>query len=487
LGLRVVGYLVPPLGFLGLWWRPARLRTKIVGSIGLILYSVLYAAVIVFLLIRFTGLQIEWRGGYLPALTYRKTRPDYDALERDRQKPLAASVRSGSEKAAYWTGFRGPKRDGHYEQEPIATRWPAEGLSPVWKQPVGGGYGSFAVAEGLAFTIEQRRENEALVAYDVQTGNEIWVHDWPGEFRDFYSEGGPRTTPAYSEGKVYALGALGTLHCVDAATGKLVWSREILAENHAGAPGYGVAASPLVTGDKLVVLSSAGREHSVLCYDKEDGNPLWSSLDDVTGYASPMLMKLDGEEQLVVCCEKRTVGLRPGDGKLLWEYPWHVKTDQLPIAQPVLIGSNGFMLSAGYFTGCAAVEIGKAENGFTARTLWKNSNMKNKFTSSVCWQDHIYGLDEDILTCLDAKTGARKWKDGRYGYGQVILASGHLIVLSGEGELALVEADPRAHVEIARFRAITGKTWNHPAIADGKLLVRNGAQMACFDLISHLR
>jgi len=453
-----------------------------VGTIGLAIYSLLYTGVIIFLLVRFTGLQIEWRGGYLPRLTYRKTHPDYDALERDRQTRRAKTTPSVPSQVAYWTGFRGPHLDGHYEETPLSTNWPASGVQLLWKEPIGGGYGSFAVAEGMAFTIEQRREKEALVAYDLQTGNEVWVYDWPGEFHGYYSEGGPRATPAYSDGKVYAVGALGTLSCVEAANGKRVWSREILAENHAGVPSYGIAASPLVLEQKLIVQSAAGHGHSVLCFDKASGKELWSSLDDITGYATPMPAQLLGETQLILCCEKRTVGVNPSDGKVLWECPWHVKNKQMPIAQPVLLGTNRFMLSAGYFTGAASFEINKTESGFTSRTVWQNSNLKNKFTSSVFWQGYIYGLDEDILTCLDAETGERKWKDGRYGYGQVILADGHLIILSGEGELALVRATPRGHEEIARFQAIKGKTWNHPAIADGKLLVRNGAEMACFDL-----
>jgi outer membrane protein assembly factor BamB len=200
------------------------------------------------------------------------------------------------------------------------------------------------------------------------------------------------------------------------------------------------------------------------------------------GYASPMLVTLAGEKQLIICAETRTLGLRPKDGNVLWEYPWRVLHDQNPIAQPVMLGTNRFLLSAGYFTGCVAVEIARTGTSFAARKLWQNKNLKNKFTSSVFWQGHIYGLDEDILTCLDAETGERKWKEGRYGYGQLLLASGHLIILSGDGELALVRATPERHEELARFPAIHGKTWNHPAIANGKIFVRNSAEMACFEI-----
>src|SRR6185295_7984634 len=145
----------------------------------------------------------------------------------------------------------------------------------------------------------------------------------------------------------------------------------------------------------------------------------------------------------------------------LWEFPWVVLQGNRNIAQPLLLGGDRVLLSAGYGTGCVAVEVQKTKSGFTAEELWRNKFLKNKFTSSVFWNGFIYGLDEDILTCLDAATGERKWKEGRYGYGQLLLASGHLVVLTGAGELALVNATPDAHHELARFQAIHGKTWNH--------------------------
>lgn len=128
--------------------------------------------------------------------------------------------------------------------------------------------------------------------------------------------------------------------------------------------------------------------------------------------------------------------------------------------------------------------MSRSGSGFAAQELWRNKQLKNKFTCSVLWQGHAYGLDEDILVCLDAATGERKWKDGRYGYGQVLLADGHLIILCGNGDLALVKATPERHEELARIPAIKGKTWNHPALAHGRLLVRNAIEMACFDLLA---
>ena len=479
--------LLPPVGIVFLWLSAARLWRKLAGTVGLAIMSIVYVVVIIFLLIRFTGLEVEWRGGYMPALTYHKTKPNFEALERSRKATApspstnAAANEPGSSKP-YWTSFRGPLNDGYYQQQSILTNWPATGLKLLWKQPVGGGYGSFAIANGRAFTIEQRRDNEVAVAYDLESGRELWTQSWPGHFDESMGGDGPRSTPAFSEGKVFVLGALGNLACLDEATGKVIWSRNILAENGASVPTYGIAASPLVFDDRIVVLSGAGNGHSILCYDQNDGRPIWNALDDKIGYMTPALVTLDGERQIIVSLEKRTVGLKPDDGQLLWEYPWQVLNHQMPIAQPILLSSNRFMLAAGYFTGCAAVQVTHKGSAWNVETVWRNKNLKNKFSSSVIWQNHVYGLDEDILTCVDAATGERRWKGGRYGYGQLLLASGHLIILSGEGDLVLVEARPQEFRELSRFHAIEGKTWNYPALAAGKLLVRNGAEMACFEI-----
>lgn len=481
LRLRLATLLFPPYGLVLLWRTPRRLLGKLIGTLGILLFTVLYCALIAFLLVRVGALKIEWRGGYAPALTWRKSLPDYDALERNRAQRSARLENVAIGSVVPWPGFRGPNRDSHYDEKPILTHWPASGLKLLWRQPCGGGYSSFAIAEGLAFTIEQRRDSEVAVAYAFKGGRELWTCAWPDRFQEYFSEGGPRSTPTYSDGKLYVLGAMGELRCLD-AMGKLIWSKNILIENHASVPTYGIASSPLILGDKLIVQSGAGNGKSVLCLDKRDGKLIWSALDDPTGYASPALVNLAGQDQIIVCAESRTLGLNIEDGKLLWEIPWRVLHNQMPIAQPVLLSTNRFLLSAGYFTGCAAVEVTKTASGFSARIVWQNKNLKNKFTSSVFWQGYVFGLDEDILTCLDAATGERKWKDGRYGYGQMLLASAHLVILSGEGELALVRATPDHYDEVARFQAIKGKTWNHPAVADGKILVRNAQEMACFEI-----
>jgi outer membrane protein assembly factor BamB len=479
--------LCPPLGLVLLWRRrPGRLWVRLLASVGILVYCLPYAILAIWLLVELTPLELEWEGGFPPALTFHKATPDYEALERHRTATATTAVRGAGDIPAKtsdrWPGFRGPNRDGHYTAMLIRTNWPADGLRPLWRQPIGGGYASFAIAEGRAFTIEQRRDQEAVTAYDLETGRELWAHLYQAFFTEWMGGEGPRSTPEYDEGRVYALGATGEFHCLDAATGRAVWHKNILTENGAANLHWAQSASPLVIGEKLILLPGGPSGRSVVAYHKGTGEVLWAARSDPAAYSSPMRVTLAGQPQLLVGVKDRVLGLKVEDGATLWEFPWVVQQNNRNIAQPLVLSSNRFLLSAGYGTGCAAVEITRSADGFAAREVWRNRNLKNKFTSSVFWQGYVYGLDEDILVCLDADTGDRTWKDGRYDYGQLLLASGHLVILCGNGDLALVQATPERHVEIARFPLFNGKTWNHPAMAGGRLLVRNAVEMACFDL-----
>lgn len=377
--------------------------------------------------------------------------------------------------------FRGPNGDGRYDETPIRTNWPGAGLPLVWKQPIGLGYASFVVAEGRAFTIEQRRHQEVASAYDVESGRELWTHGWEGEFTEVMGGDGPRATPAYHEGRVYALGALGELRCLEAHTGSLVWRRNILEDNGAANLDWGMAASPLVVDDKVIVLPGGPDGKSVAAYNRLTGAPVWTSLDDQQAYTSPMLVTLAGVRQILVVSATRAMGLTVDEGRLLWEYPW-VTQQGINVAQPLLLGNDRVFMSAGYGHGAAVFEVTRNDNRWSTRAVWQNTRMKNKFSSSVLYRGYIFGLDEAILACLDAETGELKWKGGRYGYGQILLAGDHVIVLAEDGDLALVRATPERYDELARSSAISGKTWNYPVIVNGRLLVRNLREMAAFDI-----
>jgi outer membrane protein assembly factor BamB len=389
------------------------------------------------------------------------------------EKPSPTAVTASS----HWTDFRGPDRDGHYRQQPVRTDW-GSALTPLWKQPVGGGYGSFVIAEGRAFTSEQRGDRELAAAYDVKTGRELWTSAWNAQFSGSPGGGGPRTTPTWDDGRVYALGATGEFRAIDADSGRVLWRTNILDDAGATNADHGVSGSPLIVDNTVVVLPGGGNGQSVVAYDRQSGKRVWSALDDAAAYSSPMLVTLAGVRQILAHTERRLVGLSTENGTLLWEFPW-----QTPYAsaQPLITAPDRVFISAESDAVMLHLSTG-GDGQLMAQELWRTTRMNNKFTSPVLHEGFIYGLDEAILACIDASTGDLRWKGGRYGYGQVMLASGHLIVLTEEGELALVRADPASHQEITRFPAIEGKTWNHPAISDGILLIRNIEEMAAFDL-----
>ena len=486
--------LLPPVGLVLLWLnRKPPIHTpirKIIGSLALVLLGIWY----VFLF-------NAWQKS-------SNNEAHFAALEQHRQQqasqqpaptaapvvatspvPQASASPSPGETAAtpapatgrnYWTNFRGPRRDGKYDESSVSTNWPASGLPVVWKQPVGLGHSSFAVADGKAFTIEQRRDQEVVAAYDLNTGRELWTQKWNAEFSDSTGDG-PRSTPTWDQGRIYALGATGELRCLDANTGSVVWGKNILSENQGSNLPWGMAASPLVVDDKVIVLPGGTSGKSVVAYNKMTGAPVWKVLNDTQAYVSPMLVELGGRRQIVVVSSSRVVGLVPEDGSLLWSHPWDTNGG-INVSQPIVVDRNRLFISSGYGKGAALIELKPTGNTFTASTIWENINMKNKFNSSVLHNGHIYGLDEGVLSCLDVNTGERKWKDGKYGYGQVLLAGGHLIVTTAVGEIALVKASPSGFTEVARFPALQGQTWNYPALANGRLLVRNSSQMAAYDI-----
>jgi outer membrane protein assembly factor BamB len=432
------------------------------------------------------GVRVELDGGNLPRLTLYDEEAHFSALESDRAaqptaSPAAIAAAPDRRPEALWPAFRGAARDGRYAHS-IRTDWPTDGLPLLWHQPIGGGYASFVVADDTLFTIEQRRNQEVVTAYDPDTGRERWTHGWEAFFQETMGGDGPRATPTWHDGRLFALGAGGELRSLDAATGSQIWRTDILTDAGATNLTWAMSASPLIVDGLVVVLPGGGNGRSVAAYDAETGDIVWTALGDVQGYTAPMLVELAGVRQILVVTAERAAGLRVDDGTLLWEFPWVTSSGPPNISLPVVVGANRVFLSAGYGHGGALFEVADSRGTLSARELWRTTRMKNRFSTSVLYEGHLYGLDESILACLDAETGELAWKGGRYGHGQVLLADGHLVVLTERGDLVLVRATPEGHEEVARFDAISGKTWNPPTIADGRLYVRNATEMAAFDI-----
>lgn len=484
--------LVPPVGILIHWFRPGlNLNKRVYYTMPMLLWTFAW-------LVAFWGLTVEIRGEGSPTLTFKKGDP-VEALERDRASQAAAPAPAAPSPIVdakpapateskptpiatpHWPSFRGPAGDGKYTETPILTQWPAVGLTQLWRHPIGGGYASFVVAQGRAYTIEQRRDKEVASAYDLSTGRELWTSSWPTLFQESMGGDGPRATPTFNDGKLYALGAAGEFRALNAATGKTIWRVNILEDNSAPNLQWAMSAAPLIVDGNVVVQPGGPSGRSIVAYNKTTGARAWSVLDDKAAYATPILATLAGKRQILAVTATRMVALDPATGALLWECPWQTAYD-VNASSPLPVGPNRVFISAGYGHGGAVIEVTADGDKLAARTVWANNRMKNKFSTSVYHDGHIYGMDESILACVDASTGDLKWKGGRYGFGQLLLAQGHLIVTTESGEAVLVKATPASHQQIAQFPAVDGKTWNVPAIAGGKLLVRNQTEMAAFQL-----
>ncbi len=411
--------------------------------------------------------------------------PDYDALEVDRSREVAHARPESTWPTPTWTDFRGPGRAGVYVETPIRTAWPAEGLRELWRQPVGAGYGAVTIANGRVLALEQRRDDEALVAYDLGTGDELWSVRWPTRYSDAFSGEGPRSTPVQFEGVAYVLGATGELRAVATATHTTVWRTNVLELSGSSNLEYGLAASPLVVGELLLVPTGEPGDGvdaaSLLALSRADGSVVWRALAERASYSSPLLATLQGVEVVLLATATRLVVLDPGTGALLGSHPWAIDGG-FTCSQPVVLGDDRVLLSGGYGMGSTVVDVALANGVWTLTERWRSRRYKTRFDTSFPVGEHVYGLDEGILACLDPRTGERVWKDGRYGYGQMLLAKDHLVVLGETGELVLVRVSPQALDERARFQALDELSMNPLAAAHGRLFVRNKLELVCYEL-----
>jgi len=380
------------------------------------------------------------------------------------------------ERAPAWPGFRGPARDGVVRGLTIATDWKASPPVELWRRPIGPGWSSFAVQGDLIYTQEQRGDEEIVAAYQLKTGKPAWRHRDAARFWESNGGPGPRATPAVDEGRVYALGATGILNVLDAATGALVWSHNAAADTGAKVPDWGFAGSPLVVNG-LVIAATGG---VLVAYDAKTGERRWIGPAGGEGYTSPNLMTIGGVRQVVHLNGDGVTGVSPEDGKPLWQHPWA----GYPIVQPSQTADGNILIAINESSGLRRLAVSRGADGWRVEERWTSNRLKPWYNDFVVHKGYAFGFDGTILACIDLADGARKWKGGRYGGGQLVLLPDQdvLLVVSEEGELALVSATPDEFKELARVPAIAGKTWNHPVIAGDVVLVRNGDEMAAFRL-----
>ena len=358
----------------------------------------------------------------------------------------------------------------------IETDWSASPPVELWRRPIGPGWSSFAVRGDLLYTQEQRGDDEVVACYNATTGEPVWTHRDAARFLESNAGAGPRATPTLSDGRVYTFGATGILNALDAGNGAVVWSRNAASDTGAEVPDWGFSSSPLVVDD-VVIVAAAGQ---LVAYDLATGNPRWFGPAGGGSYSSPHLVTIDGVAQVLLLSGAGATSVAPADGKLLWEHPWR----GFPIVQPALTADGDVLIAASGESGTRRIAVAHGPGGWTVEERWTSNGLKPYFNDFVVHKGHAFGFDGSILACIDLEDGKRKWKGGRYGNGQLVLLPDQdlLLVLSEEGELALVRATPDQFTELARFPAIEGKTWNHPVLVGDVLLVRNGEEMAAFRL-----
>jgi outer membrane protein assembly factor BamB len=345
---------------------------------------------------------------------------------------------------------------------------------------VGPGWGSFAVEGDLFYTQEQRGEHEVVACHRVSTGEPVWRHRDTIRFYESNGGAGPRATPTLSNSRVYTIGATGVVNALNAATGAVVWSRNAATDTGVEVPDWGFSGSPLVIDD-LVIVAMSGQ---LIAYAAATGDRRWLGPEGGAGYSSPHLATIDGVPQVLLLRGSRTISVAPADGKVLWEHVW---LPGVGIVQPGLTDGGDVLLTNGEGMGGIGIRriaLQHGSGGWTVQERWTTRGLKPYFNDFVVHKGHAYGFDGSILASIGLDDGERKWKGGRYGNGQLILLADQdvLLVLSEEGELALVSATPDQFKELARVKTIEGKTWNHPAVVGNTLLVRNGEEMAAYRL-----
>jgi outer membrane protein assembly factor BamB len=378
-----------------------------------------------------------------------------------------------------WPGFRGPLRDGIIRNVRINTDWSAAPPAEIWRRPIGPGWSSFAVRGDLMYTQEQRGSEELVSCYRVSTGQPVWRHRDPVRFYESNGGAGPRATPTIHRDRIFAHGATGILNALDAQTGRLLWTRNVATDTKREVPYWGIASSPLVVNDLVVVAAAS----TLAAYDVANGELKWQGPRYGGGYSSPHRLTLDGVEQIVLLGGPGAISVNPSDGKVLWIHDW----EPGPMVQPALTDDGDILVNNVTATGGVAtrrLHVSRVDGEWKLEEKWTSTGLKPNFNDFVVHNGHAYGFDNNILASINLETGERAWKGGRYGNGQLVLLKDQelLLVTSEDGELALVSATPDKYTEVAKIRIFESKTWNHPVIVRDLLLVRNGEEMAAFKL-----
>lgn len=409
-------------------------------------------------------------------------------MARPRFTVTVILVLTMSAAAADWPQFQGPNRNGIAPEGKVTRAWPEGGPPLLWSANLGPGFAGPAIRDGNVYVLDRIPDTQdVLRCLDLADGQELWrfAYDAPGKL----SENGSRTTPTVDDKYVFIIGPFGHFHCVDKATRKPIWQKHLLEDYESKLPNWGVAQSPLLYKDAVIV-APLGKKIGVMAFEKATGRELWRSGPiAVMAYSSPLMATVDGVEQVVMGGNNRTGGVDVTSGELLWTYSaWRCG---IPIPSPTPIGDGRFFITGGYDAGSAMFKVQRQQGKFTVQELFRVKELGSQIHNALLHQGHLYlgcntNSKQDGLVCMDLE-GNVKWKTGRsphFERGNYILADGVLVIMDGRtGVLRLVEPDPAGYKELAQAQVLSRRPiWAPMAFSDGKLIVRDQRQMKCLDL-----
>ena len=387
----------------------------------------------------------------------------------------AAGFVAGNLTAGDWPQWRGPDRNG-ISSEKVSAVWPAEGPKVLWQASVGTGFSSLSVSQGRGYTMGNTTNQDTIWCFDANTGKPLWHHSYAAQLSPQWYEGGPGSTPTVYSGRVFTLSKWGDVFCLDAVTGAVLWQRDLRQEG-VKPNRWGFAGSPLIRGNAVILnAGSAG-----IALDRESGRTLWSNGTNVAGYASPTSFGSGGTASVLIFASKHLVALDPQNGRELWRQLWETSWDTNN-TDPLTYGEHIFISSFSRGCGLLSVTNGKPS------LIYTNGLMHSHLSPGILLGEYLYAFNgeakqETDLRCVHVPTGELKWTSKAPAFGSLIMADGKLIILSDKGELLLAEASPSAFTPIARAKVLSGVCWTPPALADGRLYVRNAkGELRCLEL-----
>ena len=386
-----------------------------------------------------------------------------------------------------WAQWGGPHRNFISETKGLATTWPATGPRRLWQRGLGEGYSAIAVEGGMLFTMYRKGDSEAAIALDAATGKTVWEYSYAAPFSPEYdmSNGpGPHATPLVSGSMVFTSGATGKLNCLDKKTGKLLWSHDLIKEFQGTVRVNGYSCSPIAYKDTIVMMVG-GPSSSFVAFNRQNGSVVWKKHDFRNSTSSPIIINVDGQDQLVAFMWSDIVGVDPNNGNLLWSHP-HPAEHGLNTSTPVWGADNLLFMSSGYGGGSRVLKLTRAGDKTTVEELWANSLMRIHFSNAIRVGDFVYGSSGDFgpapFTAVNVKTGNVAWRNRSFPRASFIFADGRFIILDEDGHLLLATATAEGLTVTSKAELLQNRSWTVPSLSGTRLYLRDRKNILALDL-----